>query len=204
MATDAMAGVLAVSTRATTPDRWDVGWTLRRAVAGAASNDPGPLSSKDSEGTCCYRRPGHRRDRRRQVIGRRPLAPRRTALLSLLLVEHVARVLAESRLLVVGTYRDVEVSRRHPLSDTLAELISQPITSRLVLRGLSEAEVAHCIAAVTREYEPLEMVMETNLPIHSGPQSPLMNDILSTRGFVGRYRLAMGPVASKGGGYEAA
>ena len=30
-----------------------------------------------------------------------------------------------------------------------------------------------------------------------------MKDILSTRGFVGRYRLAMGPVASKGG-YEAA
>jgi class 3 adenylate cyclase/tetratricopeptide (TPR) repeat protein len=68
---------------------------------------------------------------------------------SLLLVEHVARVLAESRLLLIGTYRDVEVSRRHPLSDTLAELIRQPVTSRLVLRGLSEAEVARCIAAVT-------------------------------------------------------
>ena len=67
---------------------------------------------------------------------------------SLLLLESVARVLAESRLLLVGTYRDVEVSRHHPLNDTLAELIRQPVTSRLVLRGLSEAEVARCIAAV--------------------------------------------------------
>jgi class 3 adenylate cyclase/tetratricopeptide (TPR) repeat protein len=68
---------------------------------------------------------------------------------SLLLLEFVARVLAGSRLLLVGTYRDVEVSRRHPLNDTLAELVRQPVTSRLALRGLSEAEVARCIAVVT-------------------------------------------------------
>jgi tetratricopeptide (TPR) repeat protein len=68
---------------------------------------------------------------------------------SLLLLEFVAQVLAESRLLVVGTYRDVEVSRRHPLNDTLAELVRQPVTVRLALRGLGQAEVARCIAVVT-------------------------------------------------------
>jgi class 3 adenylate cyclase/tetratricopeptide (TPR) repeat protein len=82
---------------------------------------------------------------------------------SLLLLEFVGRVLTESRLLLVGTYRDVELSRRHPLSDTLAELIRQPVTSRLVLRGLSEAEVARCIAAVMGT-EPAPEVVAT---VHS-------------------------------------
>ena len=31
-------------------------------------------------------------------------------------------------MLLVGTYRDVEVTRRHPLNDTLAELARQPVT----------------------------------------------------------------------------
>ena len=36
--------------------------------------------------------------------------------------EFVARELASSRVLVIGTYRDVDVSRQHPLSLTLGEL----------------------------------------------------------------------------------
>ena len=39
---------------------------------------------------------------------------------SLLLLQFLAREMGESRLLVVGTYRDVELSRQHPLSETLA------------------------------------------------------------------------------------
>ncbi len=35
---------------------------------------------------------------------------------SLLLLQFLARELEESRLLVVGTYRDVEVTRQHPLT----------------------------------------------------------------------------------------
>ncbi len=41
---------------------------------------------------------------------------------SLLLLEFVARELANARVMVIGTYRDVEVSRQHPLSQTLGEL----------------------------------------------------------------------------------
>jgi class 3 adenylate cyclase/tetratricopeptide (TPR) repeat protein len=88
---------------------------------------------------------------------------------SLLLLEFVARVLAESRLLLVGTYRDVEVSRHHPLSDTLAELIRQPVTSRLVLRGLSEAEVARCIAAVTGTEPTPEVVAAVHSQSEGNP-----------------------------------
>jgi predicted ATPase len=38
---------------------------------------------------------------------------------SLLLLEFLAQETVQSRLLVVGTYRDVEVSRQHPLFETL-------------------------------------------------------------------------------------
>jgi predicted ATPase len=82
---------------------------------------------------------------------------------SLLLLEFVTRELAGSRLLLLGTYRDVEVSRRHPLSDTLAELARQPVTYRVALRGLSQAEVASCIAAVAG----IEAAPEVVAAVHS-------------------------------------
>jgi predicted ATPase len=88
---------------------------------------------------------------------------------SLLLLEHVARVLAESRVLLVGTYRDVEVYRHHPLSDTLAELIRQPVTSRLALHGLSEAEVARCIAAVSGTEPAPEVVAAVHSQSEGNP-----------------------------------
>jgi predicted ATPase len=55
---------------------------------------------------------------------------------SLRLLEFVARELAEERLLLIGTYRDVDLSRRHPLSQTLAELTRERLFERIVLRGL--------------------------------------------------------------------
>ena len=68
---------------------------------------------------------------------------------SLSLLEFVTRELAGARVLLVATYRDVEVHRRHPLSDTLAELVRQPVTSLVVLRGLNQDQVRRCIAAIT-------------------------------------------------------
>jgi class 3 adenylate cyclase/tetratricopeptide (TPR) repeat protein len=65
---------------------------------------------------------------------------------SLLLLEFVARELVDSRLLVIGTYRDVD--RHHRLSSTLAELIRQPTTSRLTLGGLDRGEVGRFISNV--------------------------------------------------------
>jgi hypothetical protein len=49
---------------------------------GLGEQQPGPLGSKNSEGThAATDGPGHRRDRRLQVVRRRPAAPRRTAVL---------------------------------------------------------------------------------------------------------------------------
>ena len=41
---------------------------------------------------------------------------------TLLLLQHLARELAHMRVLVVGTYRDTELARTHPLSEALVEL----------------------------------------------------------------------------------
>ncbi len=64
---------------------------------------------------------------------------------SLLLLQFVARGLGGTRLLLVGTYRDVEVRRQHPLSSTLAELAREQLSQRVVLRGLCEEDVARFI-----------------------------------------------------------
>nr|WP_311527941.1 AAA family ATPase [uncultured Ralstonia sp.] len=62
---------------------------------------------------------------------------------SLRLLEFLAPDLGGSRILLLVTYRDVELSRQHPLSATLGELARQPRFERLRLGGLTRAETAH-------------------------------------------------------------
>jgi DNA-binding CsgD family transcriptional regulator/tetratricopeptide (TPR) repeat protein len=64
---------------------------------------------------------------------------------SLLLLQFLARQLAESPLLLVGCYRDVEISRQHPLSDTLAQLAREPVFQRQLLQGLDEEDTRRFI-----------------------------------------------------------
>ncbi len=64
---------------------------------------------------------------------------------SLLLLRFLASQLGDTRILVVATYRDVEVSPRHPLRPILAELIREPTTREIPLKGLEESEVARFI-----------------------------------------------------------
>jgi tetratricopeptide (TPR) repeat protein len=67
---------------------------------------------------------------------------------SLLLLRFLASQLSDSPILVIGTYRDVELSPDHPLSETISELSRQPVTRRIALRGLGEDEVARFVEAV--------------------------------------------------------
>ncbi len=60
---------------------------------------------------------------------------------SLLLLEFLARAMTSSRLLIVGTYRDIEVSRQHPLSRTLGSLMRGELFRRIHLGGLTQQEV---------------------------------------------------------------
>lgn len=59
---------------------------------------------------------------------------------SLRLLAFLAFELAENGLMVLGTYRESELSRQHPLTDTLAELTRSPRFQRLQLSGLSREE----------------------------------------------------------------
>jgi class 3 adenylate cyclase len=66
---------------------------------------------------------------------------------SLRLLEFLAPELADSRMLLIGTYRATELSRRHPLSNALGGLSRVPYFARLNLAGLSEEEVRAFVAA---------------------------------------------------------
>jgi class 3 adenylate cyclase/DNA polymerase III delta prime subunit len=60
---------------------------------------------------------------------------------TLLLLRHVARSAEPMSLLVVGTYRDTEIGRDHPLAGTLADLRRLTGFERLSLSGLDRAGV---------------------------------------------------------------
>jgi DNA-binding SARP family transcriptional activator len=66
---------------------------------------------------------------------------------SLRLLTMLAGELGAARLLVVGTYRDVDGDRGGALADALATLARQPPVERMALGGLDRAEVARVIAA---------------------------------------------------------
>ena len=51
--------------------------------------------------------------------------------------------------MVVGTYGDIELTRRHPLTQTLGELAREPVFRRIRLRGLSQEEVGDFIEATS-------------------------------------------------------
>jgi hypothetical protein len=62
------------------------------------------------------------------------------------------------RLLVLGTYRDIELSRRHPLSNTLGELARDPRFQRLRLAGLSLVEASRFVAAASGRPLPPDLL----------------------------------------------
>jgi predicted ATPase len=64
---------------------------------------------------------------------------------TLALLEFVAQELAGCRLLLVGTYRDADLSRRHPLSQILGELTKDRLFQRVLLRSLSREDVGRFI-----------------------------------------------------------
>ncbi len=78
---------------------------------------------------------------------------------SLLLLRFLARELRGARLMVLGTYRDVELRRQHPLSQTLGELAREGLSQRILLRGLTERDVARFIE-ITAGIEPPQALVE--------------------------------------------
>ena len=77
---------------------------------------------------------------------------------SLLLLEFLARQMADSRILVIGAYRDIEVSSQHPLSESLARLSRSPAFQRLALAGLTSEDVGPYVRAAGGENASLELI----------------------------------------------
>ena len=64
---------------------------------------------------------------------------------SLELLLYLARQSHGDRVLLLGTYRDVEVNRRHPLERALADLTRERLVEEVVLRGLSPTDIGALI-----------------------------------------------------------
>src|SRR5205807_1436564 len=77
---------------------------------------------------------------------------------SLLFLQFVAREIQDARVLIIGTYRDVELGRRHPLSEVLADLARESLVERILLRGLTEADVKRFIEMTASIEPPRELV----------------------------------------------
>jgi len=64
---------------------------------------------------------------------------------SILFLRFLASQLGDMSLLVVGTYRDVELTPEHPLTSAIAEVAREPFTRMLVLAGLEPDAVGQFI-----------------------------------------------------------
>jgi class 3 adenylate cyclase len=67
---------------------------------------------------------------------------------TLLLLRHLLRADGLKGVLVLGTYRDTDLGRGHPLGEVLADLRSDPAVKRLALSGLGDFEVVEFVAAM--------------------------------------------------------
>ncbi|NQW16097.1 MAG: protein kinase [Chloroflexi bacterium] len=88
---------------------------------------------------------------------------------SLMLLEFVVRELASSRVLLVGTYRDMELNRRHPLSMTLGDLTRERMFERVLLRGLTHNDVARFIELAAGIVPPRGLVDAVHAQTEGNP-----------------------------------
>ena len=88
---------------------------------------------------------------------------------SLMLLQFVARELGGARLLLIGTYRDVELSRQHPLAETLGELTRERLFQRVLLRGLSEHDVGRFIEMASGVTPPSALVKAVYTQTEANP-----------------------------------
>lgn len=76
---------------------------------------------------------------------------------SLTFLEFIARELSQSRVMLICTYRDMELNRRHPLTVTLGDLARERLYERVVLRGLAESDVGRFIEIAAGFTPPTEL-----------------------------------------------
>jgi tetratricopeptide (TPR) repeat protein len=79
---------------------------------------------------------------------------------TMLLIRHVVRSADPGRLLLIGTYRDTELSRNHPVIEVLADLRRHGSAERLLISGLDPSGVAAFMAeAAGHELDEKELLV---------------------------------------------
>ncbi|MGH8928592.1 MAG: AAA family ATPase, partial [Acidimicrobiia bacterium] len=73
-------------------------------------------------------------------------------------LEYLAPLLAEMPVLVVGTYRDTEVTPSHPLARTISELTRRRLLSRTSLARLTTEEVEAMLRGMANQEPPPRLV----------------------------------------------
>ena len=73
---------------------------------------------------------------------------------SLLLLMRVAQQVSEMAMLVIGTYRDIELEVGRPLAKTLEDLLRRRLAERVSLRRLSEEAVGNLLTALGPSEQP--------------------------------------------------
>jgi DNA-binding CsgD family transcriptional regulator len=88
---------------------------------------------------------------------------------SLLLLQFVAGELGGSRMLVLATYRDMELTRDHPLAAGLSELVRAQGATRVSLSGLSRPEAGRLIETIAGRTPPAELVAAIHRETEGNP-----------------------------------
>ncbi len=88
---------------------------------------------------------------------------------SLLLLLFAARELASSGLLILGTYRDVELGRHHPLARVLGEISGIEGSERIPLRGLSVGAVERYIEMTSGAAAPPGLAQAVQVQTDGNP-----------------------------------
>jgi tetratricopeptide (TPR) repeat protein len=88
---------------------------------------------------------------------------------SLLLLEFLAGQLSDSNIMILGTYRDIEVSREHPLSNTLARLARSESYAREESGGLEGESVAQLISDISGQEPSQELVATIHARTEGNP-----------------------------------
>jgi len=88
---------------------------------------------------------------------------------TLLLVEHLAERLPRLPMLVVGTYRDTEVTAGHRLARPMEDLLRRRLAQRMSLKRLSEAGVAALLRALSGQEPPPSLVAAVQAETQGNP-----------------------------------
>jgi tetratricopeptide (TPR) repeat protein len=87
---------------------------------------------------------------------------------SIAMLRHAARHAAPHRLLMIGTYRDVDIDAPHPLGEAIGALYRETTCERIRLSGLDGSEVAQLVGQSEVPQEMRETVTEAICSVTHG------------------------------------